>query len=382
MHKKAPQPRRRSQSPRGRKAHSKPYVRSSRNPDEHLAPAPTPPHTLTWALAIICAGLALASTAAGVVVAATRDVSSGTEKGFCHGGASWQPTAECMSSAHGLWGPVDSLHTFCEISYRDTSVVAEPFNALGSLIYVGAGLFHLHSFKSTGRPVRWELLVQVWVLIAVGLGSFLFHATMRYHMELLDELPMLAFMTSVLIQFGATTGEGSKLEAAHPWFASAPNRAQTFARCALAINGAAVCIYLTTHHFGFFVSAFTADVLALAVMVLSLYSKVSFVQMLIWKAILEIILARVAWEAENHLCASSPWVWPLHNMWHLLSAGSAFDMIALSYYLRLECLGISGVVDAGADESDEDGDKSELPHCRFIPWKCLPPISTVVRARP
>ena len=29
----------------------------------------------------------------------------------------------CKASAHGFWGPVDALHTFCEVSYGTTAYV-------------------------------------------------------------------------------------------------------------------------------------------------------------------------------------------------------------------------------------------------------------------
>ena len=86
-----------------------------------------------------------------------------------------------------FWGPIDSLHTFCERKYITHPMAAEFYNCIGSLIYCFAasvGLYHC-------RGTVWQVQCGWWSLLVVGMGSFLFHVMMRYNAELGDELPML-----------------------------------------------------------------------------------------------------------------------------------------------------------------------------------------------
>jgi len=60
-------------------------------------------------------------------------------------------------------------------------------------------------------------------------------------------------------------------------------------------------------------------------------------------AIKWICFARVSWETENHGCASAPWLWPLHNVWHVTSCIACYYMLFHAYYYRIERLGLAGV---------------------------------------
>eukprot|EP00835_Amoeboradix_gromovi_P002478 NODE_141_length_17903_cov_0.288643.p7 type:complete len:238 gc:universal NODE_141_length_17903_cov_0.288643:2523-1810(-) len=84
---------------------------------------------------------------------------------------------------YGYFVP-DSTIDFCELNYQHSFYVAEFFNALSSLalMYFGAAAFRDTRFKISSA-----------LLIFVGIGSMLFHATLKYKMQLLDELPMLWF---------------------------------------------------------------------------------------------------------------------------------------------------------------------------------------------
>merc|ERR1711957_799674 len=62
------------------------------------------------------------------------------------------------------------------------------------------------------------------------------------------------------------------------------------------------------------------------------------------RGIVLIVIARVAWELENHLCTSFPGVWPLHSVWHFGSCLAANDLFLLGYYYRIDMLGAGGIV--------------------------------------
>ena len=106
------------------------------------------------------------------------------EQGQSGGGA-----LHAVTYPPGFWGAHDSLHTFCEPSYTTTFYAAEPYNALGSIVYAVVGVLNLRRLHGIGQPLVWRATAGWWSLVIVGFGSFWFHVTMRYHMELLDEIP-------------------------------------------------------------------------------------------------------------------------------------------------------------------------------------------------
>ncbi|KNZ64179.1 hypothetical protein VP01_1058g7 [Puccinia sorghi] len=82
----------------------------------------------------------------------------------------------------GYWGPSTASIDWCEANYAITRFIAEFTNTLSNLVFVGIAL--------------------------VGVGSFLFHATLRYEWQLGDELPMIfccAFITYVAFDTGSAS---------------------------------------------------------------------------------------------------------------------------------------------------------------------------------
>jgi len=90
----------------------------------------------------------------------------------------------------GFWGPPTSSIDWCEQNYALLPWVAEAFNTFSSLAMVIAGVLGL-SRRSFAREVR----IAFALLVLVGLGSIAFHATLRFELQMLDELPMLYLVT-------------------------------------------------------------------------------------------------------------------------------------------------------------------------------------------
>lgn len=88
----------------------------------------------------------------------------------------------------GFWGAPTSSVDWCEINYEHTPYVCEFFNTLSSVALVAAGVLGAFLHRRT-LEARF-LLVFIAVSI-VGLGSIAFHATLRFELQMLDELPML-----------------------------------------------------------------------------------------------------------------------------------------------------------------------------------------------
>ena len=97
----------------------------------------------------------------------------------------------------GYWGAPNAEFNWCELDYVTTSFVAEPFNAATSVLYlVSAALgWYLHQSLPHGGLRFVEKLMLLCVLL-IGFGSTLFHATLLYSMQLLDELPIYWLMLS------------------------------------------------------------------------------------------------------------------------------------------------------------------------------------------
>lgn len=104
----------------------------------------------------------------------------------------------------GFWGPPTSTVDWCESNYERTRYVAEFFNTTSSLSMVLAGLLGLYLYRTVFEK---RFLVAFGLLVAVGLGSIAFHGTLRFGLQMLDELPMLylvAWMTFILLEDGPT----------------------------------------------------------------------------------------------------------------------------------------------------------------------------------
>ena len=90
----------------------------------------------------------------------------------------------------GFWGIPTASIDWCEQNYAVTPFVAEFWNTLSSLAMVTAGLVGLSS-----RRFAREIRVAFGLLVLVGLGSVAFHGTLRFELQMLDELPMLYLVT-------------------------------------------------------------------------------------------------------------------------------------------------------------------------------------------
>ncbi len=91
-------------------------------------------------------------------------------------------------TAPGFWGAPTSSVDWCEENYRYSPYICELFNTLSSFALVLAGGlgWWLHR-----RLLEARFRVALLALGVVGLGSVAFHATLRFELQMLDELPML-----------------------------------------------------------------------------------------------------------------------------------------------------------------------------------------------
>ncbi|KAM5431442.1 alkaline ceramidase ydc1 [Microsporum ferrugineum] len=92
-------------------------------------------------------------------------------------------------SQAGYWSPVTSTLNWCEEDYYATPYAAEIVNALTNVLFLYLGIKGIRSCRKNGHDSIFQVAFLGYLL--VGLGSFLFHSTLKYPMQLVDELSMI-----------------------------------------------------------------------------------------------------------------------------------------------------------------------------------------------
>jgi len=89
----------------------------------------------------------------------------------------------------GYWSPITSSIDWCEENYYVTKYIAEFWNTLSNGIFILFALVGIWFVRKYHYEKRY-----FWAyfgLLCVGIGSWLFHMTLKYQTELADELPMI-----------------------------------------------------------------------------------------------------------------------------------------------------------------------------------------------
>lgn len=89
----------------------------------------------------------------------------------------------------GYWGEVSSTIDWCEENYVVSKYVAEWSNTITNSTFVITALYSTYCAYRNRLEFRFILIGIGFAL--VGVGSWLFHMTLQYHYQLLDELPMI-----------------------------------------------------------------------------------------------------------------------------------------------------------------------------------------------
>ncbi|KAI0907890.1 alkaline dihydroceramidase [Ustulina deusta] len=89
----------------------------------------------------------------------------------------------------GFWGEKTVTLNFCEEDYVMSYYCAEVCNTITNFLFLWLGVRGIKSCVRYGHPAIF--LVTFIGYIIVGCGSTLFHATLKYPMQLVDELAMI-----------------------------------------------------------------------------------------------------------------------------------------------------------------------------------------------
>lgn len=94
----------------------------------------------------------------------------------------------------GFWGPVTATIDWCEENYSISPFFAEFVNSTTNLSFFILAAYHLYSAIKNKHGTLY-IFISIGMAF-VGLGSWLFHMTLKYEMQLMDELPMI-YVTAI-----------------------------------------------------------------------------------------------------------------------------------------------------------------------------------------
>lgn len=111
----------------------------------------------------------------------------------------------------GFWGKATSTIDWCEENYVVSYYVAEAVNTFTNAAFIGLAIYGLRNCIQNQMEQRFTLACCGFML--VGIGSWLFHMTLKYHFQLLDELPMI-YATCIPLWSTFTWGRSKQAEQA------------------------------------------------------------------------------------------------------------------------------------------------------------------------
>ncbi|KAK7532618.1 alkaline ceramidase-like protein [Phyllosticta citricarpa] len=101
----------------------------------------------------------------------------------------WLPSVPYPPAGDGYWSPVTSTLNWCEEDYYATIYSAEIVNTLTNLLFMFLAIKGITNCLANDHDRIFLITFAGYML--VGTGSFLFHSTLKYPMQLVDELSMI-----------------------------------------------------------------------------------------------------------------------------------------------------------------------------------------------
>ncbi|KAI8058649.1 alkaline phytoceramidase family protein [Gilbertella persicaria] len=241
----------------------------------------------------------------------------------------------------GYWGTVTSSVDWCEENYIHSEYIAEFWNTLSSLAMVALGWLGvaLHH-KSLG----WRLSAGYLLIVIVGIGSMLFHATLQFEHQMWDEVPMVwtaCYLMWVLLSEHGYQSQyhtiGISLYCALATFVTSQNKGTT--------------------QFYMFQSSFGIVMWTDLYFVYKIYyhTQLAHIKQLFHQGVYLLVLAISVWLFDANLCFVYAYL-PnpqLHAWWHLLMCSSL-------HYFFVAC---------GHESVVRRGDRAEIKYfLNMIPY--------------
>ncbi|OAA53509.1 Ceramidase [Niveomyces insectorum RCEF 264] len=264
-------------------------------------------------------------------------------------------------AADGRWSPPTSKANFCEEDYAVSAYLAEFVNSLTNLAYVYYALRYMYG--GPGSRGLWAPRVDFMAvsLLLLGVGSFLFHASMRQTMQFADELAMLGLVWSMLLgalDLQRTAYNSGLIRAGlavvFPLFAAFYVWTANILYHTLAFGTVLVLLFLRSRYlFHWRVPGFPAAKRR----AWAARSRTALVLLLVGYALWNVDLECCAALRRLRARVGLPWAWllELHGWWHILTAMSADRAMAIVRDVQAD-LSANGAEDKVGDEDEDDGD--------------------------
>lgn len=239
----------------------------------------------------------------------------------------WLQVQKNSHNATGYWGEPTTNHVFCEPHYAVTDYISEFYNCVSSLVYTVLAIYTIRNEPKLRRD-PYILCNFIW-LATIGIGSFFFHGTMRYSMQLTDEVPMMGFLTCLI----CTKLSNPK---AHPWVPS-QLLSRLWCMATVLLSVSVVYAYVVYDIYEIFVNGFIGITILDTIVSLpfaghklgtDLHHSFGFMSLYC------ILAGGLTWITENNLCKQFPAVYPLHVLWHCLSCASGYYAILFTCLFR------------------------------------------------
>ncbi|KAI5293657.1 hypothetical protein KEM55_006992, partial [Ascosphaera atra] len=235
------------------------------------------------------------------------------------------------------WGEATSHMNFCENDYEVTPYVGEFINTITSFAYVFFGAYPLFRQFRAGSNSSFHHCFAYIALIIVGMGSALFHMTMKYELQLVDDLSML-LGAAIMFHHVMTLDDTLK------------KKFTFFLIIALSLI-LAVWAHVYTGDSALHQVVFGSMVFTTGYKLVKLNKKYISNEILrrkllnlMWFAIFELTGAYISWLVDVFFCSplretravvGLPWAWlfELHGWWHILTALGVYIAMIEGEYL-------------------------------------------------
>lgn len=243
--------------------------------------------------------------------------------------------------SNGFWGPPTSTIDWCEENYVVTPYIAEALNTLTNSVFILLALFAtIQAYKQRLEP-RFVLASLGFLL--VGIGSWLFHMTLQYHYQLLDELPMIY---ATCIPFWSVFSTFHDV------------RGQSAVAIGITVAaGTLTAIYLilkdpTIHQAAYGVMNFVIILKSISLTNKYVHDAIAKKKLMrvMWTGIGLFFVGYILWNMDIHFCSYARatrrnWGMPYgfllegHGWWHIFTGSGVYCYILYEEYLRCFLIG-------------------------------------------
>jgi dihydroceramidase len=235
----------------------------------------------------------------------------------------------------GFWGAATATVDWCEGNYAWSYYVCELFNTVSSLAMVFAGVAGMWLHR---RTLERRFMAAFFAVTVVGLGSIAFHATLRFELQMMDELPMLytaLVMVFILLENRAARRFGA-------WFPALLVAHGVLVTALSSLTRGKLQFYLFQFSFG------SIEVFGLlGVMRIAWKSKQPVVRRLFAWGMASYLVAVTLWFTDLKLCPVLSVTLPAHGipnpqfhaLWHVLVSAGLYLLVLVMAYDRLAVLG-------------------------------------------